>query len=313
MSRRILLASRGIPGTVRKALRSAGAVRVFDPADPGTANDDATVLMVDAMEPVRAALIRRLPDSLGLIANLGVGVDNIDLAAARAAGIQISNTPVVTEDTADLAMALVLATCRRLSNYERLLRASRWEDSERPDCLGTSVHGKTLGIIGFGAIGQALARRAQGFSMPVLYHGPRPKPDAARRLRATYCEDLAELLARSDVVSLNCPLRDDTRHIIDADRLRQMKGGAVLINTGRGPLVDESALVDALASGHLGGAGLDVFEFEPKVSAGLTGLTNVTLLPHIGSATVECRASMHDRLVSNVIAFLESGHPVDIV
>ena len=195
---------------------------------------------------------------LGLIANLGVGTDNIDLTGAAARGIQVSNTPVVTEDTADLTLALLLATCRRLSTCERLLRDGNWAAGAQT--LGHRVHGKTLGIVGFGAIGQAVARRASGFGMNLLYHGPRRKGEADSALDATYCADMTQLLQASDIVSLNCPLTPETRHLINEATLAQMKPGAVLINTGRGPLVDEAALVAALASGvrarsHSGTAG----------------------------------------------------------
>jgi len=168
-----------------------------------------------------------------------------------------------------------------------------------------------LGILGMGAIGQAVARRAAGFNMSVLYHGPNRKPDAEAALGVQYRARLAELLAESDIVSLNCPLTGDNRHLMNAASLAQMKAGAVLVNTGRGALVDEGALVEALASGHLGGAGLDVFEFEPEVTPRLLEFDNVTLLPHIGSATAECRADMASRAIANIRQFLAEGKPID--
>jgi glyoxylate reductase len=179
--------------------------------------------------------------------------------------------------------------------------------------MGQRVHGKTLGIVGFGAIGQAVARRAAGFGMRTLYHGPNQKEEVEAALGVRYRADLSELLAEADIVSLNCPLTTTTRHIIDAEALSQMKAGAILVNTGRGPLVDELALVEALSTGHLGGAGLDVFEFEPEVTPQLKEFDNVTLLPHIGSATGDCRSDMARRALENISAFLETGAPIDRV
>jgi len=305
----VIVTARPLPAPLVQGLSRFGEVRVYDRKDPAATLAGAAVWVGTAVDPVDADLIARFPDSLGLIANLGVGTDNIDFAAAAARGIRVSNTPVVTEDTADLAMALLLATCRGLGACERALRAGHW--GAGAGRLGQRVHGKTLGIVGFGDIGQAVARRARGFDMPLIYHGPRRKPEAEAALDARYCADLGELLKEADIVSLHCPLQDSTRHIIDSERLAQMKQGAVLINTGRGPLVHEAALVEALHSGHLGGAGLDVFEFEPRVSEGLKALDNVTLLPHIGSATGECRTDVALRAIANIQAFLEGGRPLD--
>ncbi|MBN7797670.1 2-hydroxyacid dehydrogenase [Parahaliea mediterranea] len=270
---------------------------------------DCTVYVTSPMSAVDASLIADFPDSMGLVASIGVGTDHIDLPAASERGLMVSNTPVVTEDTADLAMALVLATCRRLNRCEQLLRSGDWAGAQQN--LGQRVHGKTLGIVGFGDIGQAVAYRAAGFNMNLLYHGPNRKPEAEQATGASYCDTLAQLLAASDIVSLNCPLTDATRHLINAAALRQMKAGAVLINTARGPLVDERALVEALASGHLGAAGLDVFEFEPQVTPALKDFANVTLLPHIGSATGECRTDMALRLLGNIRSYIQLGAPED--
>ena len=309
MSDTVLLTARTLPQPMIGALEQFGEVRSCD-GDPGPDQlAGARVYVSTSVDPVPAELIERFGPDMGLIANLGVGTDNIDLAAAAARGIQVSNTPVVTEDTADLTLALMLATCRRLGTCERHLRAGDWAAGART--LGQRVHGKTLGIVGFGAIGQAVARRAAGFGMQILYHGPHRKPDAEGGLNAAFCADLIQLLQSSDIVSLNCPLTAETRHLINRDTLGQMKQGAVLINTGRGPLIDEAALVAALAGGHLGGAGLDVFEFEPEVTPQLKTFDNVTLLPHIGSATGECRADMAQRAMANIQAFLTTGTPLD--
>lgn len=305
----ILVTARPLPPPMMDALARLGEVRVFDTDNAAASLDGAVAWIGTAMDPAPADLIAAFPSSLGLIANIGVGIDNVDLAAAAAKGIQVSNTPVVTEDTADLTMALMLATLRRLGECERALREGDW--AKGATLLGRRVHGTTLGIVGFGAIGQAVARRARGFGMQLIYHGPRRKPDAEVDTGAAYRATLEELLAQADVVSLNCPLSDATRHIINADSLTHMKSGAILINTGRGPLVHEEALVSALQSGRLGGAGLDVFEFEPQVTPALMSLDNVVLLPHIGSATGECRADMAARMLANLQGFLDSGQVLD--
>lgn len=303
----LLIAAPIVPDAMLEALSGIGPTRRYD-GNPATLAG-ARVYVSTALDAVPADLIGAMPGELRLIANIGVGTDNIDLAAAAARDLQVSNTPVVTEDTADLAMALLLAACRRTTHAERLLRDGRFPEAQRH--LGVRVHGKTLGIVGFGAIGQALARRAAAFGMSLLYHGPRPKPGAEQDTGARYCSELADLLAAADIVSLNCPLNDDTHHLVNAATLAQMKPGAILVNTARGPLVDERALVEALARGHLGGAGLDVFEFEPQVTQELLVLDNVTLLPHIGSATGECRQDMAMRVIANIRAFLETGRVLD--
>jgi glyoxylate reductase len=277
----------------------------------GALPEGTLALLQSAMHPLSAAALDAAPESLGLIANLGVGYDNIDLQAAARRGIAVSNTPVVTEDTADLAFGLLLAAARRLSICERLLRDNAWGAAQGQ--LGVRVHGKTLGIVGFGAIGQAVARRARGFGMTILYHGPRRKPSEEAQLHATFCPDLDTLLRQSDFVSLHCPLSDASRHLINAQTLALLKPSAILVNTGRGPLIDEAALVDALAAGSLAGAGLDVFEFEPEVNEGLKAFDNVTLLPHIGSATGECRRDMAMRGIANIEAFIRDGKPLDSV
>jgi glyoxylate reductase len=311
MGKHVILASRYLPEALIQALGQLGEVRTADSAFQAELLPGASVLLSTVLDAVPAELIACFPPELGLIANLGVGTDNIDLQAARDRGITVSNTPVVTEDTADLAMGLLLATCRRLSVCERLLRAGDWTSTQGQ--LGSRVHGKTLGIIGFGAIGQAVARRARGFGLNLLYHGPHRKADAELALNARFCVELGELLMAADIVSLHCPLNPATRHIINRDTLAQMKPGAVLVNTGRGPLVDEAALAEALASGQLGGAGLDVFEFEPEVTPALLAFDNVTLLPHIGSATGECRRDMGLRGLANVKQFIETGSVLDPV
>lgn len=305
----VIVLSRQLPEMFTAALAQLGEVRVAGTEPDDALFDGASVYLATGVDPVTAELIARFPPGMGRIANVATGTDNIDLQAAAASGLAVSNTPVVTEDTADLTMALLLATCRRLSFCERALRAGDWNRGAGQ--LGFRVHGKVLGIVGMGAIGQAVARRAVGFGMSILYHGPNRKPDAEANLDVKYRASLEDLLAESDIVSLNCPLTEASRHLLNAATLRQMKEGAVLINTGRGALVDEKALVDVLSSGYLGGAGLDVFEYEPQVTPQLLEFSNVTLLPHIGSATAECRADMAMRAFANIQAYLMEGKPID--
>jgi glyoxylate reductase len=305
----VIVLSRELPEMFTQALASLADIRVHRSNRRDDVFEDATVYLAAGIDTVPAEMIERFPPGLGLIANIATGTDNIDIETAASRGIEVSNTPVVAEDTADLTLALMLATCRQLSFCERALRAGEWGVGAAR--MGMRVHGKTLGIVGLGAIGQAVARRAAAFGMQVLYHGPSRKAEAETSLVVQYAASLEELLANSDVVSLNCPLTPASRHLINADTLAQMKPGAVLINTGRGGLVDERALVQALASGHLGGAGLDVFEAEPQVTAALLEFDNVTLLPHIGSSTVECRADMAARALANIEHYLREGVPID--
>lgn len=292
-------------------LQSVAEVRINDANEKVL--DNALIYCSTALDPVDAELINRFPHSMGLIANIGVGIDNIDLDTARSKGILVSNTPVVTEDTADLTWALILAASRRLTTAENSLREGQWQGQFLPATLGQRVSGKTLGIIGLGAIGTAVARRATGFDMRVIYHQPRRKPEAEQELGVSFCENLEDLLTEADVLSLHCSLNIDTRHIINTRSLSLIKEGAVLINTARGALINEVALVAALASGHLGAAGLDVYEFEPEVEAKLLKFPNVTLLPHIGSATAECRQDMARSVFINMKNFLETGKPVNSV
>lgn len=307
MQKTVINIARPLPEALMQALEQFGTVHLL--TENEGVQEDSRILVTTAMDPVSAEMIAELPNSLGLIANIGVGIDNVDIEVARARNIAVSNTPVVTEDTADLTMALLLACCRRLGESERHLRAGNW--SAGANQLGVRVHGKTLGIIGLGAIGRAVARRAQGFGMSVLYHGPNRKPQAEVELAVEYRADLTQLLAEADIISLNCALTSGTQHLLNRETLAAAKPGAIIINTGRGPLIDETALVEALTSGHLGGAGLDVFELEPQVTPALLTLDKVTLLPHIGSATAECRTDMAHRVLANIQQFLKEGVPLD--
>ena len=256
---------------------------------------------------VDAPLLEHLP-RLQVIANVAVGVDNVDLPACRARGVVVTNTPgVLTEATADLAFGLLLAAARRIAEGDRLVRRGAFPAWTPSFLLGQRVHGATLGVVGFGRIGQAMARRARGFGMRVLYTSRAAlAPELERALGAAWVT-LDELLHVADFVTLHCPLTAETRHLIDAGRLARMKPGAILVNTARGGCVDEAALAQALAQGHLAAAGLDVFEDEPRICPALLALDNVVLAPHIGSADRPTREAMARVAVDNVLAVL-GGH-----
>jgi glyoxylate reductase len=250
---------------------------------------------------------------LKVISNMAVGVDNIDVAAATARGILVTNTPgVLTDATADLTWTLILSTVRRVVEGDYMVREGRFERWSPFMLLGHSVAGSTLGAVGMGRIGRAVARRALGWNMRVLYtraSGPLQTDEVPTEATWEYREALADLLRESDIVSLHVPLLPETRHLIGAAELALMRPGSYLINTARGPVVDEAALVESLRSGHLGGAGLDVYEREPELAAGLVDLPNVVLLPHLGSATVETRNRMAELAALNAIAAVR-GEPV---
>jgi len=313
---------RTLPSAIEAALRERYdvALNATDETYPIDRLIDAArdfdAIVPTVVDDVPAEVFAAQPLRTRIIANYGVGFDRIDLAAARAHGVVVTNTPgVLTEDTADLAMMLILAAARRASEGERQLRQGQWLGWRPTHMLGTRVNGATLGIVGFGRIGAAVARRAhRGFGMRVLFVNP-STPDAAAvaDARAERCASLEELLAASDVVSLHAPAREGTRGMIDARRLDLMRRGAILVNTARGDLVDESALADALERGTLGAAGLDVFEREPAVSGRLLALDNVILLPHLGSATTASRVAMGDRVLANLEAFFRGLPPPDRV
>lgn len=274
----------------------------------------ADVFVPTVFDACGADLIKALPESVRLIASFGVGLDHLDLDAAKERTIAVSNTPdVLTDETADLAMGLIIASARRFTETEKWLRDGEWNKVMQFGLYGRRISGKTLGIVGLGRIGEVLARRAKGFDMEVIYFSRSRKHKAERELGVKCAESLDVLLAKSDFVSLNCDLSDETRHIIDAKALGTMKESAFLINTGRGPLVDEQALIKALEEKQIAGAGLDVFEFEPAVPEALLKLPNCTLLPHIGSATHETRTAMGMRVKENVDGFVSFGELVDRV
>jgi glyoxylate reductase len=253
--------------------------------------------------------------NLRLIANFGAGVDHIDLATARQRGITVTNTPdVLTEDTADMTMALILAVPRRLVEGERLVRAGKWTGWGPTSMLGHRIWGKRLGIIGMGRIGQAVARRAKGFGLSVHYHNrKRVPPDIENELEATYWESLDQMLARMDVISVHCPHTPATYHLLSARRLKLLQPHAYVVNTARGEVIDEAVLTRMLIRHEIAGAGLDVFEHEPAVNPKLVELDNVVLLPHLGSATIEGRIDMGEKVLINIKTHVDGHSPPDRV
>lgn len=276
---------------------------------------DTDVFVPTVTDEIDASLIAGAGEQLKLIANFGTGVDHIDLAAARARGITVTNTPgVLTEDTADLVMALILSVPRRLSEGEKLVRAGAWTGWSPTAMLGHRISGKRLGIVGMGRIGQAVATRARAFGLSIHYHNRHRLPKVVEdQLEATWWPTVDAMLERVDIVSLNCPETAETRHLINAERLRRMQPHAYLINAARGALVDEEALVAALAAGEIAGAGLDVFEDEPAMAPKLLTLPNVVLLPHLGSATFEGRQAMGEKVITNIRVFSDGHRPPDQV
>ena len=275
----------------------------------------ADVLTPTVTDRIDAAVLAHAGPQLKLIANFGAGFEHIDVAAANARGITVTNTPgVLTEDTADMAMALILAVARRLVEGAQALEAGRFEGWTPTWMMGRRIRGKSLGIVGMGRIGQALARRAKAFGLSIHYHNRRPIPGhIAEALEATHWESLDQMLARMDVVSLNCPHTPGTYHLLSARRLKLMPPHAILINTARGGVVDEAALAARLAEGGIAGAGLDVYENEPRVDPRLLKMPNVVLLPHLGSATLEGRAEMGGKVIINIKAFQDGHRPPDRV
>ncbi len=275
----------------------------------------ADVLVPTITDRIDAAVLAQAGPRLKLVASFGNGVDHIDLASARTRGITVTNTPaVLTEDTADMTMALILAVSRRLSEGERLIRQGKWQGWGPTFMLGHRLWGKRLGILGMGRIGQALARRARGFGLSIHYHNRRRVPDEVEQeLEATYWESLDQMLARVDIISVNCPHTPATYHLLSARRLKLLRPHAVVVNTSRGEVIDEDALTRMLMNRELAGAGLDVFEHEPAVSPKLLKLDNVVLLPHMGSATLEGRVDMGEKVIINIKTFLDGHAPPDRV
>ncbi|MGB3481689.1 MAG: D-glycerate dehydrogenase [Mycobacterium sp.] len=304
--------TRTLPSAAMSPLTGLAEVWVNPHDRPLTADELRTA--VQGADGIVSMLTDRIDESvltaagpqLRVVANTAVGYDNLDIAAIARHGTVATNTPgVLVESTADLTLALLLDVTRRVTEGDRLIRSGQSWAWDLGFMLGAGLQGKQLGIVGMGQIGQAVARRATAFGMRIVYHARR-EPEGAIGTRVT----LEELLSTSDIVSLHCPLTADTHHLIDATALEVMKSEAYLVNTARGPIVDESALAEALADGVIAGAALDVYEHEPRVHPGLRSLPNVVLVPHLGSATIETRSRMAELAVKNVVQVLEGGSPL---
>jgi lactate dehydrogenase-like 2-hydroxyacid dehydrogenase len=314
----VVVVTRRLPEPVHEALTREFDARLNPDDRPLSADGlrdalrQADALLTTVTDKVTADVLSVDPRRAGLVANFGVGFNNIDVEAAKARGIAVSNTPdVLTDATADLAMTLLLMVARRTGEGERHLRGGQWTGWRPTHMLGTHVTGKTLGMIGMGRIARAVAQRAHhGFGMRVIFHDPYPpSPELARSLGAEPRGSLEEVLQEADFVSLHCPATPETRHLMNRDRLALMRPEAFLVNTARGDVVDEAALVEALQSRRIAGAALDVFEKEPQVTQALVSMDNVVLLPHLGSATQETRVAMGMRAFENLKLFF-AGQPL---
>lgn len=316
-----VVVTRRLPDVVETRLCELFNVTLRDDDTPMTrdalahAMKTADVLVPTITDQIDAGLLAGAGDQLRLIANYGAGVDNIDVATARQRGIQVSNTPgVTTDDTADMTLALILAVTRRIPEGLRLMQGEDWTGWSPTAMLGGRIGGRRLGILGMGRIGQAVARRASAFGMQIHYHNrKRLRPDVEDALDATYWDSLDQMIARMDVVSVNCPYTPSTFHLMNARRLKLMKPDAVLVNTSRGEVVDENALTRMIRAGELAGAGLDVFENDHAINPRLKDQPNVVLLPHMGSATVEGRVEMGEKVIINIKTFADGHRPPDLV
>lgn len=276
---------------------------------------DCDVLVPTVTDDIDAELIATAPPRLKLIASYGAGVNHIDLAAAKAKGIIVTNTPgVFTDDTADLTMAMILNVPRRLGEGHRLMRSGEWNGWTPTGMLGHRIGGKTLGIIGFGRIGEAVAARAKAFGLTVVYNKRHRLPASVEaELDVAYEPDLDRLISRADIISLHCPLTAETEKLIDARRIAMMKPDAYIINSSRGELIDEDSLIEALKKGKIGGAGLDVYAHEPAIDPRWLDIPNVVLLPHLGSATFEGREASGERVIANIRVWADGHRPPDQV
>ncbi|WP_427916140.1 2-hydroxyacid dehydrogenase [Sphingomonas oligophenolica] len=284
-------------------------------AQLAAAMSDCDVFVPTVTDDINASLISGAGERLRLIANYGAGVNHIDLKAARARGIIVTNTPgVLTEDTADMTMALILSVPRRLAEGEKLVRSGQWKGWSPGGMLGHRIGGKALGIIGMGRIGRAVAARARAFGLTIHYHNRHRLPASVEaEFAATWHETLDSLLAIADILTIHTPRNAESENMIDARRIGLMKPDAFLINAARGGIVDEDALIDALEAGRLGGAGLDVWKHEPEIDPRLLALPNVVMLPHMGSATYEGRLAMGEKVIANIRMWADGHRPPDQV
>jgi glyoxylate reductase len=320
-NRPLVIVTRTLPDVIETRMRELFEARLITDDRPMTkaelieAVEVAEVLVPTVTDRIDATVLAHAGAQLKLIANYGNGVDHIDVEAAHERGITVTNTPgVLTEDTADMTMALILAVSRRLVEGERLARSGEWRGWTPTAMLGHRIWGKRIGIVGMGRIGTALARRARGFGLAVHYHNRnRVDPDLEQELEATYWDSLDQMLARMDVISINCPHTPATYHLLSARRLKLLRRHAIVVNTSRGEVIDEAALTRMLRAGELAGAGLDVFEHEPAINPKLRELPNVVLLPHMGSATLEGRVDMGEKVIVNIKTFADGHRPPDRV
>ena len=275
----------------------------------------ADVLVPTVTDQLDGRILARAGEQLRLIAQFGAGVDNIDVASAVQRGITVTNTPgVLTDDTADVTMALILAVPRRLHEGVQVMESGQFEGWTPTWMMGRRLAGKRLGIIGMGRIGQAVARRAKAFGLQIHYHNRKPVSSKIEELlEANYWDSLDQMLSRMDIVSINCPHTPATFHLMNARRIDMMKPESFIVNTARGEVIDEAALARAIKAGKIAGAGLDVFEREPAVNEELLGLPNVVLLPHMGSATIEGRTEMGEKVIINIKTFADGHRPPDRV
>ena len=319
----LVVVTRKLPAPIEARMGELFDVRLnaddhpMSAAELVTAMREADVLVPTVTDRIDAKLLAQAGENLRLIAQFGTGVDNIDVETARRRGITVTNTPgVLTEDTADMTMALILAVPRRLSEGARYLREHEgaWPGWSPTWMLGHRITGKRLGIIGMGRSGQAVAVRARAFGLEIHYHNRKPANAVIEgELGATFWENLDDMLPRVDIVSVNCPLTPQTFHMLDTRRLKLLKPEAYIVNTARGEVIDESALLRALEAGELAGAGLDVFEREPSVDPRLVARPNVISLPHMGSATIEGRVEMGGKVIVNIKTFMDGHRPPDRV
>ncbi len=316
-----VVVTRRLPEAVETRLSELFDVKLSDNDVPmsrealAMAIKEADVLVPTLTDTIDAGLLAGAGDRLKLIANYGAGVDHIDVDSARQRGILVSNTPgVVTDDTADMTMALILGVTRRLPEGLAKMQTGEWAGWSPTALMGGRIGGRRLGILGMGRIGQAVARRARAFGMQVHYHNRRRlRPETEAEYEATYWESLDQMVARMDVLSINCPHTPSTFHLMNARRLKLMKKDAVVINTSRGEVMDENALTRALKAGDIAGAGLDVYERDRGTNAELRDLPNVVMLPHMGSATVEGRIEMGEKVLLNIKTFDDGHRPPDLV
>ncbi|OYW58692.1 MAG: D-glycerate dehydrogenase [Rhodobacterales bacterium 32-66-7] len=320
-TRLTVVVTRRLPEPVEARMQELFDVDLRDPDAPMSRDDlaeamrRADILVPTITDVIDASLLAQAGDKLKLIANYGAGVDHIDIATARQRGIIVTNTPgVMTDDTADMVLALILAVTRRIPEGLHLMQTGGWTGWSPMGNLGGRLGGRRLGILGMGRIGQAVARRARAFGLQVHYHNrKRLRPETEAELQATWWESLDQMLARIDILSINCPHTPATFHLLNARRLRLMKPSAVVVNTSRGEVIDENALTRALRAGELAGAGLDVYERGGEINPRLRDLPNVVCLPHMGSATLEGRIDMGEKVLINMKTFADGHRPPDQV